>query len=101
MARVGLKNRLARLENRRMGQSSNRVLRYNPANHDDGPEIADLHVWQEGFWRRGENPASGQLRAFTGRYVLIPDHGTEAEWEAATQKQQQELMALARSQASG
>lgn len=99
MGRFGFKNRLAKLETRCIGQGPNRVLHFNPADYTDGSEIADLHVWQVGLWSRGENPASGPLRAFAGRFILIPDHGTAADWEAAVQKQQHELMTLARSRA--
>ncbi|MFA5627188.1 MAG: hypothetical protein WC965_06915 [Thiohalomonadaceae bacterium] len=97
MARIGLKARLAKLENRRVKQGPNRVLCFNPAVCADGQLSRDLSVWQVGYWREGGNPAAGPLRAFAGRFVLIPDHGTTAEWEAAAEQQQRELLARARS----
>ena len=97
MARIGLKARLSKLENCHMKQGPNRVLCYNPADCADGPLSCDLPVWQVGYWRESENPAAGPLSAFAGRFVLVPDHGTVEDWEAAAEKQQRELLAVARS----
>jgi len=97
MARIGLRNRLRKLEKRRRGPSPNRVLRYNPADLGDGPGSDDLPVWVSGYWRPGENPASGPLGAFSGRFALVPDFGTTAAWEAAAEQQQRNLLAKARS----
>jgi hypothetical protein len=87
------KSCISKLENRRGTKSTGRVLCYNRADRVDGPASPDLHVWQIGCGRQGENLTSGPLRAFTGRFMLIPDHGTDAEWMAALQKQQCELQA--------
>lgn len=97
MARIGLISRLAKLENRRRKQSPNRVLHYNPADLGEGPPSPDLPVWALGLWRQDENPACGPLRAFSGRFALMPDFGTAEEWEAAAEKQQKQLLAVARS----
>lgn len=97
MARIGLRNRLRKLEKRHRGPSPNRVLRYNPADLGDGPVRDDLPVWVSGYWRPGENPASGPLSAFAGRFALVPDFGTTAAWEAAAEQQQRDLLAKARS----
>lgn len=97
MARIGLKARLSKLEKQRRKASPNRVLHYNPADLAGGPVSADLPVRVVGYWRAGENPASGPLRAFAGRFALMPDFGSAAEWEAAAERQQKELLATARS----
>lgn len=97
MARIGLKARLSKLEKRRRKPSPNRVLHYSPADLASGPVSADLPVRVIGYWRKGENPASGPLGAFAGRFALIPDFGSAAEWEAAAERQQKELLATARS----
>lgn len=100
MARIGLRNRLRKLEKRRRGPSPNRVLRYNPADLGDGPVSDDLPVWVSGYWRPGESPASGPLGAFSGRFALVPDFGTTAAWEAAAEQQQRDLLAKARSRSN-
>lgn len=97
MARIGLKTRLSKLEKQRRKPSPNRVLHYNPADLAGGPVSADLPVRVVGYWRAGENPASGPLGAFAGRFALMPDFGSAAEWEAAAERQQKELLATARS----
>lgn len=97
MARIGLKARLSKLEKQRRKVSPNRVLHYNPADLAGGPVSADLPVRVVGYWRKGENPASGPLGAFAGRFALMPDFGSAAEWEAAAERQQKELLATARS----
>ena len=97
MARIGLKTRLSKLEKQRRKVSPNRVLHYNPADLAGGPVSADLPVRVVGYWRAGENPASGPLGAFAGRFALIPDFGSAAEWEAAAERQQKALLATARS----
>lgn len=61
MARIGLKARLSKLEKQRRKASPNRVLHYNPADLAGGPVSADLPVRVVGYWRKGENPASGPL----------------------------------------
>lgn len=97
MARIGLRNRLRKLEKRLRGPSPNRVLRYNPADLGDGPVSDDLPVLVSGYWRPGDNLASGQLSAFAGRFALVPDFGTTEAWEAAAEQQQRDLLAKARS----
>lgn len=97
MARIGLKARLSKLEKQRRKPSPNRVLHYSPADLAGGPVSADLPVRVAGYWRAGENPASGPLGAFAGRFALIPDFGSESCWEAAAERQQKELLATARS----
>ncbi|HDQ4464832.1 TPA: hypothetical protein P9G65_005135 [Pseudomonas aeruginosa] len=100
MARIGLKTRLSKLEKQRRKQSPNRVLHYDPADLADGPISADLPVRVVGYWRKGENPASGPLHAFAGRFALVPDFGTAAAWEAAAEQQQRALLAMARSRSN-
>jgi hypothetical protein len=51
-----------------------------------------MHVWQEGCWNDKENPTTGPIGSFTGRFLLVPDFGTDKELMAAIKKQQQELM---------
>jgi len=97
MARIGLKARLSKLEKQRRKPSPNRVLHYSPADLAGGPVSADLPVRVVGYWRKGENPASGPLGAFAGRFALMPDFGSAAEWEAAAERQQKALLATARS----
>lgn len=100
MARIGLKTRLSKLEKQRRKQSPNRVLHYDPAHLGDGPVGDDLPVRVVGYWRKGENPASGPLGAFAGRFALVPDFGTAAAWEAAAEQQQRALLAMARSRSN-
>ncbi len=97
MARIGLKARLSKLEKQRRRQSPNRVLHYDPADLAGGPVSDDLPVRVVGYWRKGENPASGPLHAFAGRFALVPDFGTATAWEAAASKQQRAVIAVARS----
>ena len=89
------KSRISKLENRHCKQSTSRVLCYNPADCADGPTSPDLPVCRLGPWGQSENPACGPLCAFSGRFMLVPDHGTDAEWMAAVIKQQRKLMASA------
>lgn len=97
MARIGLKNRIRKLENRRKVKSPNRVLHcraQDVAAYADN--MAALPVWQVGCCLPGGNPASGPLQAFPGRFALVPDFGSMADWEAAAARQQAELIAHAR-----
>ncbi|PTU32247.1 hypothetical protein [Stenotrophobium rhamnosiphilum] len=95
--RIGLKSRVEKLENRRSLQSPNKVLYYRPEDATYGPADRDLEVWQTGYWTQGENPASGSLPSFTGKFLLMPDHGTNEQWELSGEKQQRDLLLLARS----
>lgn len=92
MGRFKLK--LKRLEKR---QIKRRViaLEFDPA---DGPVSDDLPVRVVGYWRAGENAASGRLGAFSGHVILFPSFGGgAAAWEAAAAAQQRALIAHARS----
>jgi hypothetical protein len=88
------KSRISKLENRQSMKSTSRVLCYNPADCKDGHTSPDLYVWQVGCGRQGENPISGPLRDFSGRFMLVPDFGSDTEWQEILRKQQRKFSRL-------
>jgi hypothetical protein len=70
--RTALSHRIAKLENGRSQQRANRTLYYNPMN---------------------SNGATGALRNVgKGKYMLVANFGSAAEWEAALLSQQRALL---------
>ena len=88
------KARLKKLEKHQGKQGANRVLHYRPAGIAVRTTSPDLNVWQTGCGQDANNPASGPLRAFKGRFMLVPDFGTDVEWAAAIKHQQRNLLAV-------
>lgn len=73
MARIGLAARIAKLEERQAEKhTANRVVFVDPATFE-----------AKGF------PCGG-------RVMVVADYGSNAEWEAALQRQQRALLAAAR-----
>jgi hypothetical protein len=91
---AGIKAKLQKLENRQCKQSTSRILCYNPVDCADGPTSHDLHVWQARCWQQSENPASGPLRGFKGRFMLVPDFGSDKEWQEQIRSQQRKLLTV-------
>jgi hypothetical protein len=87
------KNRILKLENSHGKQSQNCVLFYHPADCLDNSINSNLHVWQLGCCEQSENPTSGPLGVFKGRFMLVPDHGFDEEWMEGLAKQQRKLLA--------
>ena len=89
--------RIERLEKFRFSQSPNPVLHCRYHDLNSGPMRDDLHVWQEGYYTRGLNPASGPISAFKGKFMLIPTFNNMAEWEKGAAIQQTQLLEVCRS----
>ena len=71
MTARSLKARVAKLENNRSAQNSNRVLTYDPAR--PGSKTAALSVGK------------------SGKFMLVSNFATDEAWEAALFEQQQRL----------
>lgn len=93
MARFGLRNRLAKLENRRNKQGANRVLYYSPTKSAQGAASDFPGLRLCGHQPAPKNAATGQPTPLPGRYMLVCDFGTDAEWADALRVQQSALMA--------
>ena len=68
-------SRIKKLENRRGSQSQNRILKYNPLLN---------------------NAAEMLEKATPGKYILVPDYGSDVDWERAAMTQQSRLIKEAR-----
>lgn len=93
MARFGLRNRLAKLENRRNKQGANRVLIYSPAAGAQGvvSDFPGLRLCEH--QPAPKNATEGRFDPLPGRYMMVCDFGTDAEWADALRVQQSALMA--------
>lgn len=97
MARFGLRNRLAKLEIRRNKQGANRVLFYSPADRAESP-AGDFQGFGPDLYQPAhKSAAAGQPAPLPGRYMLVCDFGTQAEWEEGLKAQQLALVAKASS----
>ncbi|RIX42505.1 MAG: hypothetical protein D3M94_18395 [Rhodocyclales bacterium GT-UBC] len=97
MARFGLRNRLAKLENRRNKQGTNRVLFYSPADRAQHPASDLQGMGPTPHLLTHKSAAAGQPAPLPGRYMLVCDFGTQAEWEEGLKAQQLALLAKASS----
>ena len=101
MARFGLKNRLAKLENRRFSEYGTQLAVEYECDANGTPADAFMRDWLSGVapakktQQRADLPPSRPI--FARRVILVPTFASAAAWEAALLKHQNELVALARS----
>lgn len=98
MARIGFKNRIRRLEEKRNKRRLTvRLLEY-ACDVTGAPVDPGIGAWLSGATKSPPAAVLARYRGFLGRRLLvIPDFGTAEAWEAASRRQQMELLAVARS----
>ena len=101
MARFGLKNRLAKLENKRFAEYGTQLAVEYECDASGTPADAFMRDWLSGVAPAKKTQQRADLAPsrpiFARRVILVPTFASDAAWEAALLKHQNELVALARS----
>ena len=101
MARFGLKNRLAKLENKRFAEYGTQLAVEYECDASGTPADAFVRDWLSGVAPAKKTQQRADLAPsrpiFARRVILVPTFASDAAWEAALLKHQNELVALARS----
>ena len=101
MARFGLKNRLAKLENKRFAEYGTQLAVEYECDASGTPADAFMRDWLSGVAPAKKTQQRADLTPsrpiFARRVILVPTFASSSAWEAALLKHQNELVALARS----
>ena len=101
MARFGLKNRLAKLENKRFVEYGTQLAVEYECDASGTPADAFMRDWLSGVAPAKKTQQRADLTPFrpiyARRVILVPTFASSSAWEAALLKHQNELVALARS----
>ncbi|MDS4074734.1 MAG: hypothetical protein RKO68_02030 [Candidatus Accumulibacter sp.] len=101
MARFGLKNRLAKLENKRFAEYGTQLAVEYECDASGTPTDPFMRDWLSGVAPVKKTQQRADLAPFrpifARRVILVPTFASREAWEAALLKHQNELVALARS----
>lgn len=101
MARFGLKNRLAKLENKRFAEYGTQLAVEYECDASGTPADTFMRDWLSGVAPAKKTQQRADLAPsrpiFARRVILVPTFASREAWEAALLKHQNELVALARS----
>ncbi len=101
MARFGLKNRLAKLENKRFAEYGTQLAVEYECDASGTPTDAFMRDWLSGVAPAKKTQQRADLTPsrpiYARRVILVPTFASREAWEAALLKHQNELVALARS----
>ena len=104
MARAGLKSKLKRLEKRQGKRRVNCLALEYEIDETGAPTSPEMAAWLSTPTPRAENAPAAFLARYAGilnrRVMLAPRYCSFEAWESAVSKQQNELVALARSRSN-